>query len=114
VRQWMGDSRGHWEGNTLVVETTNFLRETSFRNGVTTSDLKLVEKFTRTDAGTLMYDVTVEDPNTWSRPWSYRIPMRANDMPIFEYACHEGNYGLENILAGAREKEAAMDAAAGR
>ena len=99
VRQWMGDSRGHWEGNTLVVETTNFLRETSFRNGVTTSDLKLVEKFTRTDAGTLMYDVTVEDPNTWSRPWSYRIPMRANDMPIFEYACHEGNYGLENILA---------------
>jgi hypothetical protein len=114
VRQWMGDSRGHWEGNTLVVETTNFLRETSFRNGVTTSDLKLVEKFTRTDAGTLLYDVTVEDPNTWSRPWSYRIPMRANDMPIFEYACHEGNYGLENILAGAREKEAAMDAAAGR
>ena len=114
VRQWMGDSRGHWEGNTLVVETTNFLRETSFRNGVTTSDLKLVEKFTRTDAGTLMYDVTEEDPNTWSRPWSYRIPMRANDMPIFEYACHEGNYGLENILAGAREKEAAMDAAAGR
>ena len=114
VRQWMGDSRGHWEGNTLVVETTNFLRETSFRNGVTTSDLKLVEKFTRTDAGTLLYDVTVEDPNTWSRPWSYRIPMRANDMPIFEYACHEGNYGLENILAGALEKEAAMDAAAGR
>ena len=114
VRQWMGESRGHWEGNTLVVETTNFLRETSFRNGVTTSDLKLVEKFTRTDAGTLLYDVTVEDPNTWSRPWSYRIPMRANDMPIFEYACHEGNYGLENILAGAREKEAAMDAAAGR
>ena len=114
VRQWMGDSRGHWEGNTLVVETTNFLRETSFRNGVTTSDLKLVEKFTRTDAGTLLYDVTVEDPNTWSRPWSYRIPMRANDMPIFEYACHEGNYGLENILAGAREKEAAMDAAVGR
>ena len=114
VRQWMGDSRGHWEGNTLVVETTNFLRETSFRNGVTTSELKLVEKFTRTDAGTLMYDVTVEDPNTWSRPWSYRIPMRANDMPVFEYACHEGNYGLENILAGAREKEAAMDAAAGR
>ena len=114
VRQWMGDSRGHWEGNTLVVETTNFLRETSFRNGVTTSDLKLVENFTRTDAGTLMYDVTVEDPNTWSRPWSYRIPMRANDMPVFEYACHEGNYGLTNILAGAREKEAAMDAAAGR
>ena len=107
----MGDSRGHWEGDTLVVETTNFLRETSFRNGVTTSNLKLIEKFTRTDAGTLMYDVTVEDPNTWAQPWSYRIPMRTNAMPVFEYACHEGNYGLTNILAGAREKEAAMDAA---
>ena len=114
VRQWLGDSRGHWEGDTLVVETTNFLRETSFRNGVTTSNLKLVEKFTRTDAGTLMYDVTVEDPNTWAQPWSYRIPMRTNAMPVFEYACHEGNYGLTNILAGAREKEATMDAAAGR
>ena len=114
VRQWMGDSRGHWEGDTLVVETTNFLRETSFRGGVTTADLRLTERFTRVSDGTLMYDVTVEDPSAWDRPWSYRIPMQKNAMPIFEYACHEGNYGLFNILAGAREKEAVMDAAAGR
>ena len=111
IRQWMGDSRGHWEGDTLVVETTNFLRETSFRGGVTTQDLLLVEKFTRASDGVLMYDVTVEDTNAWNEPWSYRIPMQKNTMPIFEYACHEGNYGLTNILAGAREKEAAMDAA---
>lgn len=111
IRQWMGDSRGHWEGDTLVVETTNFLRETSFRGGVTTPDLLLVEKFTRASDGVLMYDVTVEDTNAWNEPWSYRIPMQKNTMPIFEYACHEGNYGLTNILAGAREKEAAMDAA---
>ena len=114
VRQWMGDSRGHWEGDTLVVETRNVRHETSFRNGVTTADLTLIERFTRVSDDTLMYDVTVEDPNTWDRPWSYRIPMKANEMPMFEYAYHEGNYGLENILAGAREKEAAMDAAACR
>ena len=114
VRQWMGDSRGHWDGDTLVVETTNFLRETSFRRGVTTSALNLVERFTRVSEGVLLYDVTVEDPNAWDRSWTYRIPMTKNDQPIFEYACHEGNYGLYNIMAGAREKEAAMDAAAGR
>ena len=114
VRQWMGDSRGYWEGDTLVVETTNFLRETSFRGGVTTVDLQLTERFTRVSDGTLMYDVTVEDPSAWDRPWSYRIPMKQNAMPIFEYACHEGNYGLTNILAGAREKEAAMDGETGR
>ena len=114
VRQWMGDSRGHWDGDTLVVETTNFMRETSFRRGVTTSALNLVERFTRVSDGVLLYDVTVEDPNAWDRSWTYRIPMTKNDQPIFEYACHEGNYGLYNIMAGAREKEAAMDAAAGR
>ena len=114
MRQWMGDSRGRWEGDTLVVETTNFLRETSFRGGVTTADLHLVERFTRVSDGTLMYEVTVEDPNAWDQPWSYRIPMVKNDQPIFEYACHEGNYGLYNIMAGAREKEAAAGAAAGR
>ena len=115
MRQWMGDSRGRWEGDTLVVETRNFLRETSFRGGVTTADLLLTERFTRVSDGTLMYDVTVQDPNTWDQPWSYRIPMTKNQYPIYEYACHEGNYGLYNIMAGAREKEAAMDAeAAGR
>ena len=114
LRQWMGDSRGRWEGDTLVVETTNFLRETSFRAGVTTPDLHLIERFTRVSDGMLMYEVTVEDPNAWDRPWTYRLPMVKNDLPIFEYACHEGNYGLYNILAGAREHEAAADAAAGR
>jgi len=114
IRQWMGDSRGHWEENTLVVETTNFLRETSFRSGVTTPDLRLIERFTRVSDETLMYDVTIEDPNAWDRPWSYRIPMQQNPMPLFEYACHEGNYGLTNILAGAREKEAAMEDTSGR
>ena len=112
TRQWMGDSRGHWEGDTLVVETTNFLRETSFRAGVTTSDLRLTERFTRVSDGTLMYEVTSEDPNTWDRPWTYRIPMVKSQYPIYEYACHEGNYGLYNILAGARELEAAAEAAA--
>ncbi len=107
VRQWMGDSRGRWEGETLVVETTNFLRETSFRAGVTTADLHLVERFTRVSDGTLMYEVTAEDPGAWDQPWTYRLPMTKNEFPIFEYACHEGNYGLTNILAGAREEEAA-------
>ena len=112
LRQWMGDSRGRWEGDTLVVETRNFLRETSFRAGVTTADLHLIERFTRVSDGMLMYEVTVEDPNAWDRPWTYRLPMMKNDQPIFEYACHEGNYGLYNIIAGAREKEREADAAA--
>ena len=111
VRQWMGDSRGRWEGDTLVVETANFLRETSFRGGVTTPDLHLVERFTRVSEGTLMYQVTVDDPNAWDRPWSYQIPMVKNDQPLFEYACHEGNYGLYNILAGAVAQQAGGEAA---
>ena len=112
VRQWMGDSRGHWEGDTLVVETTNFLRETSFRAGLTTSALQLTERFTRVSEGTLNYEVTVEDPNAWARPWTYRIPMVQSEYPLFEYACHEGNYGLYNILAGARRQEATAEGAA--
>jgi hypothetical protein len=114
VRQWMGDSRGHWEGDTLVVETANFLRETSFRAGLTTSALQLTERFTRVSEGTLNYEVTVEDPNAWARPWTYRIPMVQSEYPLFEYACHEGNYGLYNILAGARQQEATAEGAASR
>ena len=114
VRQWMGDSRGHWEGDTLVVETSNFLRETSFRAGLTTSALQLTERFTRVSEGTLNYEVTVEDPNAWARPWTYRIPMVQSEYPLFEYACHEGNYGLYNILAGARQQEATAEGAASR
>ena len=101
VRQWTGDSRGHWDGDTLVVETTNFLRETNFQGSATTRNLTLIERFTRTDAGTLRYDVTVDDPTVWTRPWTYSVPMQLNSEPVYEYACHEGNYGLYNILAGA-------------
>ena len=101
IGQWTGDSRGHWEGDTLVVETTNFLRETNFMRGATTPNLTLVERLTRVDADTLRYDVTVDDPTVWTRPWTFSVPMRRNPEPVYEYACHEGNYGLYNILAGA-------------
>ena len=101
IGQWTGDSRGHWEGDTLVVETTNFLRETNFMRGATTPNLTLVERLTRVDADTLQYDVTVDDPTVWTRPWTFSVPMRRNPEPVYEYACHEGNYGLYNILAGA-------------
>jgi hypothetical protein len=104
IRQYHGDSRGRWEGRTLVIETTNFLRETSFRGS--TADMYLVERLTRIDADTLLYEFTVSDPKTWTRPWTVAIPMKKVDVPIYEYACHEGNYALRNILAGARAQEA--------
>ena len=99
LRQWVGDSRGRWEGDTLVVETTNFLRETMFPNS--SANLHLVERFTREDAGTLLYAVTVTDPTTWTRPWTFEVPMTLSDGRVYEYACHEGNYGLFNIFSGA-------------
>ena len=108
--QWTGDSRGHWEGDTLVVETSRFQRETSFSSGRTDANLRLVERFTRVSADTLMYEATIDDPTVWTRPWTYQVPMQWNDQPLFEYACHEGNYGLYNILAGARAEEAAAEA----
>ena len=101
LRQWKGDSRGHWEGETLVVETTNFLRETSFVYGQSDEHLHLVERFTRVSPQTLMYEATIDDPTVWSSPWTFQIPMQLNDQPLYEYACHEGNYGLANILTGA-------------
>ena len=101
VRQWTGDSRGRWDGDTLVVETRNFLRETNFMQGATSQHLTLIERFTRIDADTLQYDVTLDDPTVWTRPWTYSVPMQRNTVPVYEYACHEGNYGLFNILAGA-------------
>ena len=101
IRLWTGDARGHWEGDTLVVTTTNFLRETNFQRGATTRNLTLTERFTRVDPDTLRYDVTIDDPTVWTQPWTYSVPMRKNPEPVYEYACHEGNYGLENILAGA-------------
>jgi hypothetical protein len=102
IRQWVGDSRGRWEGDTLVVETRNFLRETMFTNS--SANLRLVERFTRQDANTLMYEFTVEDPTTWTRPWTAQIPMTKAEV-MYEYACHEGNYGLTNILSGARVRQ---------
>ena len=101
VPQWTGDSRGRWDGDTLVVETRNFLRETNFQRGATTPNLTLIERLTRVDDETLRYDVTVDDPTVWTRPWTYSVPMQLNPQPLYEYACHEGNYGLYNILAGA-------------
>ena len=103
VRQWVGDSRGHWEGQTLVVETTNFLGQTSFQGS--SANLKLVERFTRVDDDTLVYEFTAEDPETWAQPWTAAVPMTKSEEQMFEYACHEGNYGMEGILAGARAVE---------
>jgi len=105
VRQWVGDSRGHWEGNTLIVDTTNFLRETNFTGS--SANLHLVERFTRVNADILLYEFTAEDPRTFTRAWTAHIPMRRSDGALYEYACHEGNYGMFNLLAGARADERA-------
>lgn len=110
IRLWRGDSRGHWEGDTLVVDTINFKRETSLPNSGATTHL--VERFSRADADTLVYEFTIEDPSVWTRPWTAVVPMRRSDQPIYEYACHEGNYAMASILAGARAADkAAGDAA---
>ena len=105
VRQWAGDSRGRWDGDTLVVETTNFTDKTHFQGS--TDALRVVERFTRVDAETIRYQFTVEDPSSWTKPWTAEIPMKAADGPIYQYACHEGNYDLPNILSIARNVEAA-------
>jgi hypothetical protein len=109
VRQLLGDARGHWDGNTLVVETTNFMDRTSFRGSG--EHMHLTERFTRTGASTMLYEFTVDDPETFTKPWTARIPMTKAQGPIFEYACHEGNYGLAGSLAGARAEEKAAAAA---
>ncbi|HUA19803.1 MAG TPA: hypothetical protein VMB25_13730 [Bryobacteraceae bacterium] len=103
IREWMGDPRGHWEGDTLVVDTTNFRPETAFHGA--SENLHVVERFRPVDANTILYSFTVEDPHTWASPWSAEIPMTRVKGPIFEYACHEGNYGMENNLSGARAEE---------
>jgi hypothetical protein len=105
VRQWLGNSVGHWDGDTLVVETTNFTDKTTFQNSG--PDMKLTERFKRTDQDTLMYEFTVNDPSTFARPWTAQIPMSKTDGPIWEYACHEGNYAMTNVLKGARAAETA-------
>ena len=102
LSQWVGDSRGRWEGDALVIETTNFHRETSFQSGLTTQAFRLTERLTRLSPDVLMYEATIEDPKVWTAPWTYAVPMVKSDQPVYEYACHEGNYGLYNILAGAQ------------
>ena len=103
VPQWVGTSRGRWEGDTLVVETKGFKGETSFRGS--SPNLHLIERFTRTDQDTLVYQFTANDPSTWVKPWTAEIPLRRSDDQIFEYACHEANYGMTNLLQGARTVE---------
>ena len=107
IRQWLGDGRGHWEGDTLVVETTNFSDKDNFRGSG--GNLHLTERFTRTGPDTITYQFTVDDPTTFTRPWQGEVPMTRADGQIFEYACHEGNYALADILRGARAQEAAQN-----
>jgi hypothetical protein len=104
IRQWMGDSVGHWEGDTLVVDTTNFNDKTRFRGS--TENLHVIERLTRVDANTLLYRFTIEDPETWAKPWTGEFAWPATKERIFEYACHEANYALGDILRGARLREA--------
>ena len=103
IRQWMGDSRGRWEGDTLVVETTHFRNQQEFRG--TSADLHLIERFTRIDAHTIDYQFTIDDATTYVSPWTVALPMKSVDEDVFEYACHEGNVGMHGILAGARALE---------
>ena len=119
VRHWLGEGVGRWEGGTLVVETRNFLDKTGERWLATwrvpTETMRLVERFTRVDAGTIRYELTVEDPARFTRPWTVEVPLSRLDQPFLEYACHEGNYGVIHTLSGARarEREAAGRAAPG-
>ena len=119
VRQWMGDSRGRWEGDTLIVETKNFSDlVSSFSGSVAGSvgdayEMHVTERFRRVDEHTLMYEYTVNDPATFARPFTARLLMKRGAAPLYEYACHEGNYGLHNILSGARAEEAEAAATGG-
>jgi len=103
VRFLTGDSIGRWEHDTLIVDTTNFRIDGAFRGA--TANMHLVERFTRVDRDLLRYEFRVEDPETWTRPWSASIPMVRTEQPMFEYACHEANYALEGVLKGARYQE---------
>ena len=117
VRSWLGDSRGRWEGETLVVETTNFIDKSQFPRQVSSTGtqtanvpsssdkLRVIERFTRTDPDTILYEFTVDDPAIYTRPWTAQITMTKSSNLIYEYACHEGNYSMSGILAGAREQE---------
>ena len=111
VRQWLGDSRGRWEGNTLVVETTNFHPMAHSRNFLgATGDLRLVERFTLAGPNTLKYEYTVTDPNTWTRPWGAEAPLPRVSPPLYEFACHEQNYGVINVVTGTQISEGSRKA----
>ncbi|MDP8980465.1 MAG: hypothetical protein M3O35_07735 [Acidobacteriota bacterium] len=103
VRQWFGDSIGHWEGDTLVVDTTNFTDRTRFRGS--SENLHVVERFTRVDPSTILYRATIDDPTTFTKAWTIEFPFVATKGPVYEYACHEGNYAMTDILGGARKAE---------
>ena len=103
ITQWHGDPRGHWEGSTLVIESTNFSAKSNFRRS--NENLHLLERFTRIAPDALQYEFTVTNATTWVRPWTVAFPMVRGDQPIYEFACHEGNHGLENILRIARNLE---------
>ena len=105
VHRWLGDSIGHWEGDTLVVDTTNFNSQTAFRG--TGENLHVIERFSRADANTILYRATIDDPTTFTRQWTMEYPFVASAGPIFEYACHEGNYAMPDILGGARKSDGA-------
>jgi hypothetical protein len=112
IQQWMGDSRGHWEGKTLVVDTRNFSDKAAFRGA--TSNLHVVERFTRADKDTILYEFAIDDHATWVRPWSAQLLLTSIPGPIYEFACHEGNLGIANTLSGAREADRAAEAAAAK
>ena len=110
VQQWMGDSRGHWEGNTLVVETTNFRYNDRSRfgvqyDGMTDQNLRITERFTRTSPDSILYRATIDDPTVYTKAWTMEVSLEKAEGPVFEYACHEGNYGLAGVLAGERALE---------
>jgi hypothetical protein len=105
IRTYMGDARGHWDGETLVVETVNFRDDGTYR-GANGATLKITERFTRVAPSTVKWAVTLEDPKTWTKPWTFAMPLTMDDtQPVLEYACHEGNLGLRNILSAARAEE---------
>jgi hypothetical protein len=104
IQKWLGDSIGHWDGDTLVVETTNFNPLNRFRGS--SENLKVIEHFKRVDASTILYRATVDDPAAYSKPWTLEYPFIATAGPVYEYACHEGNYAMQDILGGARKQEA--------
>jgi hypothetical protein len=111
VRLEMGDARGRWEGDTLVVETTNFKARSAYRNA-DPDTLKLTERFTRLSPSRLDWRVTVEDSHTWTRPWTFAVPLTvSNEEPVYEYACHEGNYAVRNMLSATRAEDKAAETA---